>query len=37
MDLFYENIFYKKKLEKIDFDLLNVISDGPNLVMDSKL
>ena len=28
--LFMENIFYKKKLEKIDFDLLNVISDGPN-------
>ena len=29
--LFMENIFYKKKIKKkIDFDLLNVISDGPN-------
>ena len=32
MDLFLWKIFFiKKKLEKkIDFDLLNVISDGPN-------
>ncbi len=29
--LFMENIFFQKKIrKKIDFDLLNVISDGPN-------